>query len=335
MDIIAILDEYGCNREYAIKCVELNKHNSITSTYYLLLKHEKREYIQEMEKQGKRFDDIVKNEKEQLLNLLKGFGKEKPKAIEKNKPVVQKKNAPVQCEVNTSQESMSGKMKKPQLKPIKIPDDLIESSAHDVKSKTSNFSDSKVKRHQSVDSVSKNNKTSHKIHRTKNKPVQDDQEGSIIISGRQSRQKDPKASPSPTKYDIAPNKESNSEIASKAVKRGNYNSAMNKKAVRYDYSFQKHNSSLEQKPIGSRQGKSDSKTKFNSKRTAKDYLAKTQTQTHKVVKLKQESRENRNIQQLKIDYNSKEPHNFAVLSKSVDSKAKKAPEIEKVYRTAK
>ena len=56
------------------------------------------------------------------------------------------------------------------------------------------------------------------------------------------------------------------------------------------------------------------------KRGWKDYLIKTNTHTHKITKLKQESREKRNAQQLSIESEPSEPHNFAILSKSVDSK---------------
>lgn len=37
-DILNSLKDYDINIEYARKCIEANKHNHITSTYYLLLK---------------------------------------------------------------------------------------------------------------------------------------------------------------------------------------------------------------------------------------------------------------------------------------------------------
>ncbi|CAD7938578.1 unnamed protein product [Amoebophrya sp. A120] len=35
-DILSALDRYGFPREYAVKCLEMNKHNHVTTTYYLL-----------------------------------------------------------------------------------------------------------------------------------------------------------------------------------------------------------------------------------------------------------------------------------------------------------
>ena len=90
MDVIDHLEEYGLNKEYAIKCVELNRHNSVTSTYYLLIKNKKREVVAELLKQGKKFGDVERNEKQQLMNLLQDLGKSKKKpskiiqAIENN-----------------------------------------------------------------------------------------------------------------------------------------------------------------------------------------------------------------------------------------------------------
>lgn len=37
------LGSYGFNAEYARKCIEMNKHNHVTSTYYLLLCAKKRQ----------------------------------------------------------------------------------------------------------------------------------------------------------------------------------------------------------------------------------------------------------------------------------------------------
>ena len=33
-----ILDEFGFDPDYAVKCIEANRHNNITSTYHLLYK---------------------------------------------------------------------------------------------------------------------------------------------------------------------------------------------------------------------------------------------------------------------------------------------------------
>lgn len=82
--IISVLDDYGCNREYAIKCVQMNKHNSVTSTYYLLLKCKKREFIQNYEKNGKCINKYfeISNEKQELIDLLMNF---EPSSKKKNK----------------------------------------------------------------------------------------------------------------------------------------------------------------------------------------------------------------------------------------------------------
>lgn len=38
-----ILDEYGFDPDYAVKCIEANRHNNITATYHLLFKRAMRE----------------------------------------------------------------------------------------------------------------------------------------------------------------------------------------------------------------------------------------------------------------------------------------------------
>ena len=38
LETVNRLDQYGFNLEYARKCIEANKHNHVTATYYLLLK---------------------------------------------------------------------------------------------------------------------------------------------------------------------------------------------------------------------------------------------------------------------------------------------------------
>jgi hypothetical protein len=39
----AILDEFGFDPDYAVKCIEANRHNNITATYHLLYKKALRE----------------------------------------------------------------------------------------------------------------------------------------------------------------------------------------------------------------------------------------------------------------------------------------------------
>lgn len=64
----------------------MNKHNSVTSTYYLLLKHKKGECLKELERQGKKFNKYyeVCNEKQELIDLLMSYEptrkREKPKS---------------------------------------------------------------------------------------------------------------------------------------------------------------------------------------------------------------------------------------------------------------
>lgn len=90
--IIEILEEYGCNKEYAIKCIQMNKHNSVTTTYYLLLKNKKRDFIQKLEKSGKNTNKYfhVNNEKQELINLLMNFVPSSKKKPVKNKEEVKK-----------------------------------------------------------------------------------------------------------------------------------------------------------------------------------------------------------------------------------------------------
>ena len=84
--IIKILEEYGCNKEYAIKCIQMNKHNSVTTTYYLLLKNKKRDFIQKLEKSGKNTNKYfhINNEKQELINLLMNFVPSSKKKPSKN-----------------------------------------------------------------------------------------------------------------------------------------------------------------------------------------------------------------------------------------------------------
>lgn len=65
----------------------MNKHNSVTSTYYLLLKHKKREYIHKIESSGKVINKYfeISNEKQELIDLLMSF---EPSSKKKNQPKV-------------------------------------------------------------------------------------------------------------------------------------------------------------------------------------------------------------------------------------------------------
>ena len=38
MKILDLLIDYNFKKEYAIKCINANKHNHVTTSYYLLLK---------------------------------------------------------------------------------------------------------------------------------------------------------------------------------------------------------------------------------------------------------------------------------------------------------
>lgn len=38
----SILDEYGFEKDYSVKCLEANRHNHITATYHLIAKRSKR-----------------------------------------------------------------------------------------------------------------------------------------------------------------------------------------------------------------------------------------------------------------------------------------------------
>jgi hypothetical protein len=43
-----ILDEFGFDADYTVKCIEANRHNDITATYHLMLKkamRREREYL--------------------------------------------------------------------------------------------------------------------------------------------------------------------------------------------------------------------------------------------------------------------------------------------------
>jgi hypothetical protein len=53
----------------------MNKHNSVTSTYYLLLKNKKRDFIKKMQKSGKQINKYfeISNEKQDLIDLLMNY----------------------------------------------------------------------------------------------------------------------------------------------------------------------------------------------------------------------------------------------------------------------
>ena len=38
----SILEEYGFEKDYSMKCLEANRHNHITATYHLIAKRNKR-----------------------------------------------------------------------------------------------------------------------------------------------------------------------------------------------------------------------------------------------------------------------------------------------------
>lgn len=41
--ILSILKEKGFQKEYAVRCLDANKHNHVTTCYYLLLKKHERD----------------------------------------------------------------------------------------------------------------------------------------------------------------------------------------------------------------------------------------------------------------------------------------------------
>ena len=86
----------------------MNKHNSVTSTYYLLLKHKKGECLKEFEKQGKKFNKYyeVCNEKQELIDLLMNYEPTKKKR-EKPKPKV------IEIPQKTNQENSKENKEKP------------------------------------------------------------------------------------------------------------------------------------------------------------------------------------------------------------------------------
>jgi hypothetical protein len=56
MKILELLVEYNFKKDYAVKCINANKHNHVTTSYYLLLK--RHEQLGEVsEKDFEYFDD--------------------------------------------------------------------------------------------------------------------------------------------------------------------------------------------------------------------------------------------------------------------------------------
>lgn len=241
MEVIELLEEYGLNKEYAIKCVELNRHNSVTSTYYLIIKNKKREVVAEQVKNGRRFDDVVRNEKQQLMNLLKDLGKGAKK---------QNKTKKVEEEPPKSPASKTHGKNKLDLKPIKIPDGPVDgpidnSPPKDVKHKK------KVKdRNESVDACTRPRKLARRKQADES---QDDDIGEVIISSRDPRNDD---SPSPERYNIEPRKQDKKfEIEPKKATKKTYYSVTNKKAKKYDYRSFEVNNSTRQKSQAQKEGK--------------------------------------------------------------------------------
>lgn len=275
-EIVGILEEYGCNKEYALKCIQLNKHNSVTSTYYLLLKNRKREYIEQMTKAGKDFTAITRNEKQQLMNLLKDFkGSKKQKSMDKKEPKeVTEINTQPKVDFNKTQDISKlkkdaeeskktketvNKYNKVALKPITIPDDAIEDEVLDERSRTIDVTENK-KRVTSNDTASKR-KVKHidlkrMRQRDQKKPIEmedDSEEGEIIMSSRQDNQNE-SPSPSPDRVDIEPRRQNRTfEIVPKQVKKTNYYSATHKKAKQNNtHNFDFENTINHQAKNGSR-----------------------------------------------------------------------------------
>lgn len=213
MDVIDILDQYGLNKEYAIKWVELNKHNSVTSTYYLIIKNKKREVVQEMIKKGKNFDDVVRNEKQQLLSLLQDFGKSKPK----NK--TQDINNEVRKSDEKAKNTTEGKFNKTTLKSIRIPEDPIDIVQENSKVREAIVKQSLLNHNDSEDAVKRNQQKNIKRKNPRRKELNDSiEDGEIIASSRNVENK-VSPSPSPEKYEIIPrNAQKSFEIGPKPVK---------------------------------------------------------------------------------------------------------------------
>lgn len=233
----------------------MNKHNSVTSTYYLLLKHKKRQFVEELEKQGKSLGKSIRNEKEQLINLLKNYnGNKSTKANYTNQAEAIKKesednssNIPSRKEASKRFKSDNEKYKdssnlnKTTIAPISIPDDSIDITNQQNLAQTIDTSDDTKKRYDSVDATSKKKTAGFKIKRINKTNVKDPIElkneaieEEVIISSRH-RNQEMSPSLSPDKYDIDPTDHQRPfEIDPQQVKKANY-STTNKKSKKYGY----------------------------------------------------------------------------------------------------
>lgn len=233
----------------------MNKHNSVTSTYYLLLKHKKRQFVEELEKQGKSFGKSIRNEKEQLINLLKNYNGNKAVKFDKtnNAEKASKESEEKPSNAQNAKEEVNksfkfenekyknnSKLNKTTLAPITIPEDSIEINNETNLNQTIDTSTDIKKRYESVDANSK--KTSNfKIKRINKTNIKDSIElrnettdEEVIISSRH-RNQEMSPSPSPDKYDIDPTDHQKPfEIDPQQIKKANY-STTNKKSKKYDY----------------------------------------------------------------------------------------------------
>ncbi|CAI2368560.1 unnamed protein product [Moneuplotes crassus] len=324
LEVIDLLEEYGIDKEYAIKCVELNRHNSITSTYYLIIKNKKREVVAEQLKNGRKFDDVIRNEKQQLMNLLKDLGKSKDKTSEiKNKPNQKKITDEVHKE-NEGSESKQKEFNKLALRPIKIPEGPIETPQENSPPQMQNRKKKIKDRNESVDACNKSRRLQKKKKVNTSQGYEDEE---IIISSRDHNRDD--ESPSPERYDIDPkNKKTIFEIETKKAKKKNYFSVTNKKSKKYDYrSFEintsnRQNSQIAHNGSTARNSKprSDSASKSAAKRGAKDYMIRNNFQRNS--KLRKDSREYKHAKNNSKESRKSNMNNFSVLSKSVDSSGK-------------
>jgi hypothetical protein len=202
-----------------------------------------------MIKQGKKFDDVVRNEKQQLLNLLKDYGNSKPKIKKKTQEI----NVDIRNKIEKSDERLDEKLKnvveskfnKTALKPISIPEDPIDIVRENQKARETIIKQNIQNHNDSSDSSmriknGKNMKRSNNHQKEMNYSIEEEQ---VIVS---SRKLENKVSPSmsPNKYDIVPrNIQKTFEIGPKTVKKTNYYSATNKKSKKYDHkSFEVNNS---------------------------------------------------------------------------------------------
>lgn len=74
----------------------MNKHNSVTSTYYLLLKNKKREFIKQFKKTGKPVNKYfeISNEKQELIDLLMNYEPSSKKKKQTEQKVKEIKDTP-------------------------------------------------------------------------------------------------------------------------------------------------------------------------------------------------------------------------------------------------